>query len=171
MIQHVLLQRLPRLKTVRSLYIHYIVGHPHGNLLDIQELALHILDLISLRLETELCYLAISNKCFEILERRAPTSQSSRRRRSSSLPSSDLNNRHPLIRHEDDDDEDDEDDAMDEEDEEYQDAEEFDSVGDSTDGESDDDWPAGAQSEVRLRLQEILFYEKITVFKARHMRL
>ena len=62
------LRKLPLVPQLRSLYIPYFADHVHGNNLDSQELALQVLDIVSLRPELELCYLGIQTKCFEILE-------------------------------------------------------------------------------------------------------
>ena len=91
---------------VRSLYIPHIVGHPHGGNLDIQETALHVVDIVSLRPEMELCYMAIGGKCFEILERQGPVL------RRQSVHSSST---HRSIRHEVDVDEEDQEDVDEEE--------------------------------------------------------
>jgi hypothetical protein len=146
---------------VRSLYIPHIVGHPHGGNLDIQETALHVVDIVSLRPEMELCYMAIGGKCFEILERQGPVP------RRQSVHSSST---HRSIRHEVDVDEEDQ---VDDNDEELPDEEEGYSESDlsnSSDGERSD-WGGERQKSRRLWLQEILFYDKITIFKARHGKL
>lgn len=64
------MQRLPCIPHIRSLYIPYIADHSHGSNLDPRELAYQILDIVHLRPEIELCYMGLSNKCFEILENR-----------------------------------------------------------------------------------------------------
>jgi hypothetical protein len=150
------------------MYIPHIVGHPHGGNLDIQETVLHVVDIVSLRPEMELCYVAIGGKCFEILERNGPLPR--RRPTYSASP-------HHSARQEADDDEEEEDgeeeEAMSEEEEgdaltdgEEEEASEGE-VGESSDGESSVSW-SGTR---RLWLQEILFYDKITIFKARHGKL
>jgi hypothetical protein len=69
-IQHHLLQRLPHIPHIRSLYIPFIADHAHGSNIDPRELAYQILDIVHLRPEIELCYMGLANKCFEILENR-----------------------------------------------------------------------------------------------------
>ncbi|MCJ1395857.1 hypothetical protein MMC18_008743 [Xylographa bjoerkii] len=65
---HFFLQRLPQISHLRSLYIPYMADHVHGHELDARELALQVVDIVTLRPEIELCYLGIAAKCFEILE-------------------------------------------------------------------------------------------------------
>ncbi|KAK7540520.1 uncharacterized protein J3D65DRAFT_237967 [Phyllosticta citribraziliensis] len=65
---HFFLQRLPQVPTLRSLYIPHIADHAHGNNIDPRELAMQIVDIITLRPEVEICYMGIQNKCFEVLE-------------------------------------------------------------------------------------------------------
>lgn len=69
MSQHVFLQRLPNLPHLRSLNIPNIENYPPSDL-DPKELALQITNIITLRLEIQLCYVGIAHKCFEILETR-----------------------------------------------------------------------------------------------------
>lgn len=144
---------------------------------DPRELALQVVDVIFLRPEVELCYLGISNKCFEILENRNKDDTNS---------AADLNSTGVLGDHvtddeddegasdgSDDDDDDDEDedggtaaepveaDGMD-----YETSDPGDSEVESMYGTDDD------RSKFHLRLREILFYDdKVAIFKARHMRL
>lgn len=56
---------------MRSLYIPHVADHPNGNSSDPRELALQIVDIVTLRPEIELCYVGIASKCFEILEAKA----------------------------------------------------------------------------------------------------
>ncbi|KAK8236093.1 hypothetical protein IWZ00DRAFT_107517 [Phyllosticta capitalensis] len=65
---HFFLQRLPQVPTLRSIYIPHIADHAHGNNIDPRELAMQIVDIITLRPEVEICYMGIQNKCFEVLE-------------------------------------------------------------------------------------------------------
>lgn len=57
---------------LRSLYIPHIADHPHGVNIDMHELALQIVDIVTLRPDIELCYMGLGGKCFEILENRVP---------------------------------------------------------------------------------------------------
>lgn len=54
---------------LRSLYLQNIADWPAGPF-EAKELALQIVDIVTLRPEIQLCYLGITNKCFEILETR-----------------------------------------------------------------------------------------------------
>jgi len=53
---------------VRSLYIPHIAHHPHGANLKEEELAMQIVDIVTLRPEVELCYMGLARKCYEIIE-------------------------------------------------------------------------------------------------------
>jgi hypothetical protein len=141
--------------------------------------------MIFLRPEVELCYLGISNKCFEILENRLQDDVNT-----SLDPSGSGDTEDHTTDDDDDDDDDDEEDgdgSEDEADEDEDDADEEDSTAteaveangveyepsdagdseiESLDGSDDD------RSKFSLRLREILFYDdKVAIFKARHMRL
>jgi hypothetical protein len=136
-----------------------------------------VVDMIFLRPEIELCYLGISNKCFEILENRNKEDGNS----TSDLPTTGVPGGHVTDDEDDegasegsddDDDEDeDEDDgtateAVEADNVEYETSDPGDSEVESTDGIDDD------RSKFHLRLREILFYDdKVAIFKARHMRL
>ncbi|KAL1301667.1 hypothetical protein AAFC00_005886 [Neodothiora populina] len=66
---HFLLQHLPFVPHLRSLYIPYMANYVHGNVItEPRELAMQIVDIVALRPEIELCYLGIARKCFEILD-------------------------------------------------------------------------------------------------------
>lgn len=136
--------------------------------------------MIFLRPEIELCYLGISNKCFEILENRNHDDTAS----SSDVTTNGVTG-DPVTDEEDDDDDEgdgsedeaDDDDDEDEEDGtateaveaenlEYETSDPGDSDIESSDGSDDD------RAKFSLRLREILFYDdKVAIFKARHMRL
>jgi len=68
--QHTFLQRFPALTTLRSLYIPTISGllqaRPTGRFRG-REAALQVVDIVALRPEMQLCYVAIGDKCFEIV--------------------------------------------------------------------------------------------------------
>jgi hypothetical protein len=159
----------------------YVNEHVHATRLDAQELALQILDIVTLRPEIELCYIGILSKCFEILEGKNaeaavgiggitdfPSTPL--------LPVSTWNNI-PFLNHEDSDessvvsateDGEDGDDAIDAVGDEAEgDAQGSDSEAGESDAseESEDIGPKGP----RLRLREILFFaEKVEIFKVRH---
>jgi hypothetical protein len=76
---HFFLQRLPHAYGLRSLHIARIAHSPRGghnmhnarprrSSIDPKETALQVLDIVALRPELELCYLAVKDKCFEVLE-------------------------------------------------------------------------------------------------------
>ncbi|KAM0322901.1 hypothetical protein ACHAQA_009243 [Verticillium albo-atrum] len=195
---HTLLQRLIGLPQLRSLHIPKIADHAAGNY-DPRELALQIVDIISLRPEIQLCYVGIGKKCFEILENKPLDSATH------GVAATDPSNDAAPAGHgvagphgsgadeEDDDDDVSDDDASqvdtseDEGDEapagganandaasivDVDDSQSEASLG-STDSDADSFREAdhvGARP--RLRLREILFYDdKVAIFKARHGRL
>ena len=162
--KHFFLQRLPFVPQLRSLYIPFMADHVHGTNVDPRELAMQIVDIVTLRPEVELCYMGIANKCYEILEIK----------RDDGRPESHLGVAGGIIEDatgSDADDEDVDDDAEVDEEEEVEEADdtESDEEDDMDDSESDGD---GDRHTARLRLREILFYDdKVAIFKARHGRL
>ncbi|KIW00389.1 uncharacterized protein PV09_08098 [Verruconis gallopava] len=185
---HHFLQRLPNIAHLRSLYIPHIADHPHGANIDPRDLALQVVDIVTLRPEIELCYMGIGSKCFEILENRPTSTLPSDAQPGSDgfppgdapgggyaqLADGDVTDEEELEDGGDiDDDEDAGDDAV------------GGVVGDSDEDGDGDGWDDGDDEDddefdtemvgskrVRLRLREILFYDdKVAVFKARHGRL
>ncbi len=167
---HLFLQRLPNIPHLRSLHVPNIADHPYGSSLNIKDFARGAIDVVALRPEVELCYLAINGKCFEILERKHM--KNSRGQTSTAVDDSD-DDTQDGEHHDDDDDEDDDSDdggaaaippaiepgAMDSD------------IGSITADEEEDDG-AGVKEKVKLHLREILFYDdKVSIFKARHGRL
>ncbi|KAI1177530.1 hypothetical protein F4777DRAFT_196042 [Nemania sp. FL0916] len=65
---HTFLQKLPRMADLRSLYIPHIVERQSKPVPAPKELALQIVDIISLRREVRLVYIGLRHKCFEIVE-------------------------------------------------------------------------------------------------------
>uniref|UniRef100_L2GJM9 F-box domain containing protein n=1 Tax=Colletotrichum fructicola (strain Nara gc5) TaxID=1213859 RepID=L2GJM9_COLFN len=186
---HTFLQRLPNVPHLRSLNLQHVAEHIVGNF-EPRELALQMVDIITLRPEIQLCYVGISTKCFEILESK-PAEESG-----GSIASVTADH-HGVMAHDSGvDDEDDEDDNAGTDEET---ASQMDEETSEEEDDDDDDTPASAvdaddtQSEVsaaqdsddeslrdavfgpsrpRLRLREILFYDdKVAIFKARHGRL
>ncbi|KAI2629675.1 hypothetical protein GGR54DRAFT_628180 [Hypoxylon sp. NC1633] len=172
---HPFLQRLPNIPQLRSLHISHLLEHIGGSF-EPKELALQLVDIITLRPEVQLCYVGIGSKCFEILE------------------TSDVGlggNHHgngAIVIDMDDDNEDDgsEADEETEDDEDDEDANDdntnvspTDAGDDFTDVSDDAESETGSLQEgdvvgsaARLRLREILFYDdKVAIFKARHGRL
>lgn len=166
---------------LRSLYIVQIQDHIGGTF-EPKDLALQLVDIITLRPEVQLCYVGIKNRCFEILEcssTRGVTdhfgSGGSASHTEGAISVIDL-------------DEGDHDDGSnnseaDETEDEDDDAgthsidtdENEDDLTEVSDVESDADNFEESQHALfspRLRLREILFYDdKVAVFKARHGRL
>ena len=138
-----------------------------------RELALQILDIVTLRPEIQLCYIGIEHKCFEILE--TPVTDKMDR---------ELYRDSPWYSESDSDDVDDHTNGHDSE---------SNSGDDDNDGDDDDDdfhtnphvileldedtdedseYRHGSGSRFVFRLREILFYDdKISVFKSRHCSL
>lgn len=156
---------------------------------DPKELALQVVDVIVLCPEIELCYIGISDKCFEILENRPH--EDSRRSQHPSTTSDDHNT---IETPTDDEDGGDEDEGSDEEDDEDEDDDQEDEhddddgstaamvaidpdeteyeLSDHDDSDTDSFVSADESVNVRLRLREILFYDdKVAIFKARHGKL
>ena len=174
--QHHLLQRLPQIPHLRSIYIPYIADHVYASHVDAKELALSFIDIVALRPEMELCYLGIAAKCFEILEG------------DDTLLAFHDSAATPVFTGPDDGDSNqDSDDDHDNEDEDNDDTAGTETVISSeAGGESDSESQNGSlghsdcesmesddsKKRPRLRLREILFYDdKVSVFKARHGRL
>ena len=163
----------------------------HGSNLDSQELALQVLDIVSLRPELELCYLGIQTKCFEILEyagnekfsnnnnggfhdaSSGPISPAGSSLSTESEGDSDDNtpaphhhhhhhhNHHHHIHHHTPADDDVDDDDDDDEE-----------PADFSDDDSMDETDRAGKKGKHFKLREILFYDdKVSIFKARHGRI
>ena len=172
---HFCLQRLPNIPHLRSLYVPNMSDHPYGNKLNVKDFAMSALDVVALRPEVELCYLAIKHKCFEISEikRKDPP-----KRQASSSPtdghSSDSETE-----------DDDHHDGNDDDSDDGGGAGAANSAVDTPSGAMDSDAGSITSEEdgeneggvkewrkTKLKLREILFYDdKISIFKARHGRL
>ena len=152
---HYFLQRLPQLKTLRSLHIIHTANHVQREP-DTRETALQVSDIVSLRPELELCYLGVQQSCYEILE--CMTQQGASPNRLTVVnPSHDPNS------------EAENDDTIEEEDGDEGDS---DNDVDFSHGEETEDEGETSPSKVTFRLREILFYDdKISIFRARHGRL
>ncbi|KAH0542953.1 hypothetical protein FGG08_002722 [Glutinoglossum americanum] len=172
---HYLLQRLPLIPHLRSLYIPHIADHVHKSP-DPREMALQVVDIVTLRPELEICYMGIMNKCFEILENRNNDEP-----QPISIPHIAPINNDPGDPIDDDDATEDEDDDEDDEengppagipgiDSDDTDAEDSDPLDDSDGGDNYES--EEFRSRPKLRLREILFYDdKVAIFKARHGKL
>jgi len=138
--------------------------------LDPKELALQIVDIIALRPEIELCYMGISDKCFEILENRNRDESTFHDSATSSA-----NAGPDGVGDTDEDSDEADDDEQDDTNEATGSTPGSDSDGTDSDvaegiiGDSDDDEVSeSGRTRPKLKLREILFYDdKIIVFKAR----
>lgn len=162
---HYFLQRLPNASTLRSVHITHVADHINGRF-DSRDTAQQILDVVALRPELEICYVAIQSKCFEILElpkNRCP----------SPIPllNSNTTVAQQIIDDDDDDDLSDEhDDHNDDEDDESDTNSEQDNGFDTS--EDEDTGNGEGDQSPTYRLREILFYDdRISIFKARHGKL
>ncbi len=153
----------------------YIAHHIYGNHLNPKELALQLVDIIAIRPEIEICYMAFATTCFELLENRNCDGSSWSRFDTSTAPA----NVGPGGV-----DDSDDDDANNEGDEDASnpDAPVDPALEDPDDSESDADSSSiggsdGYTSESErkqpiFKLREILFYDdKVSIFKARHGKL
>ncbi|KAI1455653.1 hypothetical protein F4805DRAFT_468552 [Annulohypoxylon moriforme] len=175
---HFFLQRLPNIPQLRSLHIPFMLEHIAN--FEPRELALQLVDIITLRPEIQLCYVGIGTKCFEILETR-PSDVS--------IGGSGSGNQGQgaIVIEEDDDNEDDgseadeetEEDDDDDVNDDHSNGSQADAVDDLTDVSDDAESEADSVLEgdsggsaARFRLREILFYDdKVAIFKARHAKL
>ena len=178
---HFLLQRLPQIPHLRSLYVPHVVEHVYGNGLNVKEMAMGVIDVVTLRPEIELCYLAISAKCFEIMEtkqhRKSPSSSSTA---SASSPAAETDDESEHDNHNNADPDDDDDDEAEASptpqpadlEDEHSEAGERSATSDEENDDDSENGPGRAKNRVKLKLREILFYDdKISIFKARHGRL
>lgn len=156
---------------LRALHISNIDwSHPQG----VKELALQILDVVTIRPEISISYIAIQNKCYEIYEdkRGDKSDDSDSEEREEDLPG---------LLSVPSEDEDEEDGIDDEEDDEFFEEDNVVHGGDGVDSDSDpslsmhslsDGHETGSESgrsQVAFGLREILFYDdKIGIFEARH---
>ncbi|KAF3907505.1 hypothetical protein AA313_de0200904 [Arthrobotrys entomopaga] len=67
---HYMITRLPEMRSLKSLYIPHVIGGVDFHKVERQseELALSIVDVVTLRPECGICYVGIVSKCFELLE-------------------------------------------------------------------------------------------------------
>ncbi|EED23476.1 conserved hypothetical protein [Talaromyces stipitatus ATCC 10500] len=171
---HFFLQRLPRLANLRALYLPNMFDPTLGRNKH-RELALQILDIVTLRPEIQLCYIGIEHKCFEILE--TPVNDKIDRElyrdspwysESDSDEPDDQTNGHDSESH-----------SEDEEDDEVEGGDDDVHTNPHAILEMDEDTEDDSEyrhsnngSRFVFRLREILFYDdKISVFKSRHCSL
>ncbi|GAM34121.1 hypothetical protein TCE0_015r01493 [Talaromyces pinophilus] len=169
---HFFLQRLPRLANLRALYLPNMFDPTLGRNKH-RELALQILDIVTLRPEIQLCYIGIEHKCFEILETPVTDKMDRELYRDSpwysELDSDDVDdhaNGHDSESNSGDDDNDGDDD----DDDFHINPHVILELDEDTD--EDSEYRHGSGSRFVFRLREILFYDdKISVFKSRHCSL
>lgn len=150
--QHYFLQRLPHMPQLRALYLLNISHSLHR---DLKELALQVLDIVSIRPELKITYIGLETKCYQILEAASTGGFENPQTNDTSARTDDFVFDPAALT-----DEDDEDEPV-EQDPDLM----------SSDP-SEDDYDADLDESifrVRFTLQEILFYDdKISIFKARH---
>ncbi|KAF2963892.1 hypothetical protein GQX73_g9686 [Xylaria multiplex] len=169
---HIFLQQLPQLANLRSLYIPHMIDRRSVSPLPVaKELALQIVDIISLRKEICLAYVGLWDKCFEITEVEHGDNANSRFQEDDDHTVSMDDADHDYVNSEGDDDT--EDDENDDGDDSFMDADE--DFAETSDNESEADSFVGAAANKpppRLRLREILYYDdKVELFRARHGKL
>ncbi|KAL4970690.1 uncharacterized protein BDV14DRAFT_161710 [Aspergillus stella-maris] len=158
---HYFLQRLPNIPQLRALHIPHIIRPVH---LDLKELAMQVLDIVTLRPEISISYLGMQNKCYELLEGKGTEYDLSE---PDDTPSDGLvPGPEPWAGSETNDEESDEDDEAVTTDDSHSDSDDEDRR--SLDDDDASEYECGRQR-VSFRLREILFYDdKIAIFKARH---
>ncbi|KAJ5139163.1 uncharacterized protein N7515_004011 [Penicillium bovifimosum] len=161
-LQHFFLQRLPNMRQLHALYLPQIHHTIHR---DFKELALQILDIVSIRPELKIAYIGLHVKCYQILEARHDDNPGD----FDDNPTTDY---FPALSDDEDEgwanpsNESDEDSGEGDDDQGTADTDLLSSDRDDYDSEPDEEQGA---SRIRYRLQEILFYdEKVAIFKARH---
>ena len=167
---HFFLQKLPQIPHLRSMYLPYIADHSSS--FSLREAAMGAVDVVAIRPDVQLCYLAIKNKCFEILEKKAkPKSPSSPGMTATDETDSDDQSED----HDNHDDDDDSEDGGPAPPAPAPAPPDTDSDAGERSPDTDDDEGLSQSSEkkkVKFKLREILFYDdKISIFKARHGRL
>lgn len=150
---------MPLIHHVRSLHIPYIANHIYHSI-NVKDLALQIVDVVAIRPEIELCYIALANTCFELIEKNHSNLATSSHNNVDAADDNDSGENNPismaefLTAHDG-----------------PEPQEEGSIVDDSSDEESEkilvQERPHTAPT-----LREILFYDdKISIFKARHGQL
>ncbi|KAI1428331.1 hypothetical protein F5Y12DRAFT_782747 [Xylaria sp. FL1777] len=165
---HTFLQQLPQLANLRSLYIPQMLVHFTPP--DPKELALQILDVISLRREIRLAYVGLWNLCFEISEHSDNANCCCQHDDDHTVYVSDADHIDGNSEGDDDTEDDENDDGHDS----VVDGDD-DLIEETSDGESEADSfveAAANKPPPRLRLRQILYYDdKVELFRARHGKL
>lgn len=157
---------------IRSIYLRHGADHPHEQHFNAKELALQLMDIVSIRPEMELCYLGIANKCFEIIEGEEAALPVHGSLTAAANPGLEY------ATSTDEDSDEGEDDDDDDENEDGQtahapDDSDVDSQPERVEFSEDEGTGLDGFAKLpRLELREILFYDdKISIFKARHSKL
>ncbi|TRX97904.1 hypothetical protein FHL15_001114 [Xylaria flabelliformis] len=165
---HTLLQQLPQMANLRSLYIPQMVGRDSRSSPTPRELALQVPDIISLRREIRLTYVGLWHKCFEITEVKRDDRSQDDNDHVVSTNNGGNSEGDDMTDEEEDEDEDDEVEA-------FMDAENETTEEISSDDQSEADSfmeETANNSLPRLGLREILYYdENVEIFRARHGKL
>ncbi|KAJ5809492.1 uncharacterized protein N7503_001710 [Penicillium pulvis] len=153
---HYFLQRLPKMPQLRALYLPRISHSVHR---DLKELALQVLDIVSIRPDLKITYIGLQSKCYQILEKNGPNS-STDSDGTQSVNSNFHSGNDGLAAFDDE--------TMDTSDDDQDIPDNHELLSDFSD-ESDSELEENGASRVHFKLQEILFYDdKISIFKARH---
>lgn len=146
---------MPQLRALYLPRIHHAVHR------DLKELALQVLDIVSIRPDLKIAYIGLQTKCYQILEARSddnPLDFDDNPMTDHSPPASDDEDEWVSPPNHESDDSDDDAGAADQD--------LLSSDPDDYDTEPEEEQNA---SRIRYRLQQILFYdEKVSIFKARH---
>ncbi|KAJ5101607.1 hypothetical protein NUU61_003829 [Penicillium alfredii] len=157
---HYFLQRLPNMPQVRALYLPHIRHSVHR---DLKELALQILDIVSIRPDLKVAYIGLENKCYQILEATRNDQDSEFDDNNPTDPFAPTDEEDPW------DNGNFQPNTLEEEEEDIPDAQLVDDLANDDSDDSDSEPEALGASRIQFRLQEILFYDdKISIFKARH---
>ncbi|KAJ5934795.1 Six-hairpin glycosidase [Penicillium verhagenii] len=153
---HYFLQRLPKMPQLRALYLPRISHSVHRG--ELKELALQVLDIVSIRPDLKITYIGLQSKCYQIIEKNGPSNQSDSDEPPSSNFGSGNDGLGPF-----------EDDTQDTSDDDRDPPANNNELLSNDFTESDSEMEESDTSRVHFKLQEILFYDdKISIFKARH---
>lgn len=141
---------------LRALYLPRISHSVHR---DLKELALQVLDIVSIRPDLKITYIGLQSKCYQILEKNGPNT-STDLDGTQSMDSNFRSGNDGLAAFDDE--------TMDTSDDDQDIPDNHELLSDFSD-ESESELEEDSASRVHFKLQEILFYDdKISIFKARH---
>lgn len=183
---HPFLQMLPGLPNLKALHVQNISQHVNRDY-SLADSAMQIADIVRLRMDMKLSYVATATKCYELIEvvkgadgsdlygpgersRRGSVSSSSSSSSAGSDSDDDSNHGHD---HNNGSDSEDDDDAMVFGMNEFEEGMDDESdAGQMSTSEYDDEHASPTARSSRMRLSEIFFFDdKVTIFKARHGQL